>query len=137
MLDTVRRLVWFSIVATAASFAVFLVLGNFATAGAENEGPVPVRDVVTAGAHQLTGMLLLPLSCDELSVEPEQISGTVYELAFETWQDPSVPCAQTPTPRSFEAVVFAPSVGVSFTAALDGQMFPIQILPDFSTSSPL
>ena len=69
MVDMIRRMVWFAIVATAVSFAIFAVLGDFATAGAVNEGSVPIRDVVTSGTHHLSGMLMLPLACDELSVQ--------------------------------------------------------------------
>lgn len=135
MVDTIRRLVWFAVVATAAIFAIFVVLGNFATMSAANSGPVAIHDTVSNGSHQLNGILVLPLQCDELSVETIKISSTVYELAFQTWQDPSVSCPQTPTPRAFEAIAFAPASGTTFIATLDGKGFPITIVPDTSIST--
>lgn len=130
-----RRLVWFAIVATAASFAVFVILGNFVTATAQENGPVVIHDWVSPGVHRLNGILVLPLQCDELSVEPRQVSATQYLLVFQTWQDPSINCPQTPTPRAFEAIVFAPSFGVNFTATLDDQPFSIGIIPDIASST--
>ena len=135
MWDMVRRLVWFAIVSSAASFAIFAVLGNFAIAGAENAGPVFIRDVLSPGVHRFSGMLLVPLACDELSVQSKPMSSTTFQLIFETWQDPSIQCPEEPTPREFRTVVFAPSAGVTFFATLDGRGFPIQILPDLSAST--
>lgn len=135
MADMIRRLVWFAIVAAAATFAIFVVLGNFATLGAASEGPVPIHDLVSSGSHRLSGMLLLPLSCDEISVRIQSISPNVYELAFQTWQDPSVQCPASPTPRLFQTIVLAPQSGVSFVATLDGKAFPISIIPDVAAST--
>jgi hypothetical protein len=135
MADTIRAFVWFAIVATAASFAIFAVLGNFGALNAAFESPVPIHDDVSAGVHHLSGILVLPLSCDELSVETETISGTDYLLAFQSWQDPSVTCTQTPTSRAFEAVVPASSNGVSFIATLNGNGFPITITSSTATST--
>ncbi len=135
MADTIRRLVWFGIVATAAFFAIFVVLGNFATARAGNGGAVAIHDMITSGTHRLNGILVLPLACDELSVEVKEVSSNLYQLDFQTWQDPSISCPRTPTPRPFQTVAFAPSLGTTFIAALDGQGFPITIVPDFSTST--
>jgi hypothetical protein len=128
-MDIVRRLVWFGIVSAFAAFAIFFVLGNFAVATADDTGPVAIRDVLSPGVHHLSGMLLLPVSCDELTVETTQSSATSYVLQFHTWQNPSVPCPASPTPRAFQTIVFAPSTGTSFTATLDGTSFPITILP--------
>jgi hypothetical protein len=128
--DIVRSMVWFAIVATATSYAIFAVLGNFAAASAADEGPIPVRDLLEPGVHHLSGMVMVPSACDELTVRAQQISTTTYQLAFQTWQDPSVPCPTDPTPREFNVVAFAPSTGVEFSAALDGRQFPIAVIPD-------
>lgn len=135
MWDMVRGMVWFAVVSTVASFAIFAVLGNFAIAGAENEGPVVIRDVLSPGVHQFSGMIVLPLACDELSVQSEPVSSTTYMLVFQTWQDPSIACPSEPTPREFKTTVFAPSAGVVFLATLDGNGFPIEVEPDISTST--
>lgn len=137
MADIVRRLVWFAVVATAAFFTIFAVLGNFAAVNAQNAGPVAIHDSLSAGIHHLNGILSLPLSCDELSVGVEKIGTYDYLLAFTTWQDPSIACPETPTPRAFETVAFAPSVGVNFIATLNGRTLPITVIPDIATSTAL
>ena len=135
MWDMVRRMVWFAIVLTAASFAIFSVLGNFAISSAENRGPVLIRDVVSTDVHTISGMLLLPLSCDELSVQSKPVSSSTYQLIFDTWQDPSIPCPEEPTAREFKTVIFAPQMGITFFATLNGQGFPIQVTPDYSAAT--
>ncbi|MDR3571368.1 MAG: hypothetical protein P4L81_04170 [Candidatus Pacebacteria bacterium] len=135
MMDTVRRLVWFAIVATAAFFAIFVVLGNFALLQAQNPGVLAIHDIVTPGTHSLSGILVLPLSCDELSVATQKVSDTEYLLAFQSWQDPSIDCPKAPAPRAFQAVALAPATGVQFVATLDGKPLPITIITDVAASS--
>lgn len=135
MADTIRRLVWFAVVATAAFFSIFAVLGNFVTVNAENSGPVAIHDSVSPGIHHINGILMLPLSCDELSVGVEQVSASQYMLAFTTWQDPSIVCPAEPTPRAFETVAFASASGTTFIATLDGKPLPIFIVRDAAASS--
>jgi hypothetical protein len=133
-MEVVRRLVWLGIVCIAAGFAIFTVLGNFVVASAENAGPVQIRDTLAPGVHHLSGMLLLPLTCDQLTVQTDEISSNTYLLDFGTWQDPTVACETEPTPRQFNTIVLASSVGVQFTATLDGKAFPISILPTLVVS---
>ncbi len=83
----------------------------------------------------MNGILVLPVACDELSVGVQDISATEYVLTFTTWQDPSVACPVTPTPRAFETVAFAPQNGVAFIATLDGKSLPILIVPQAATST--
>src|ERR1700722_7914677 len=115
-MDTVRRLVWLALVTIAAFFAIFVVLGNFVATRAQGSGVVAIHDVISPGAHHLNGILVLPLSCDELNVSVDPMSSTTYQVQFTTWQDPSIACPSTPTPRPFETVAFAPSTGILFTA---------------------
>jgi len=131
-MEVVRHFVWFAIVATAATFVIFFVVGNFFVGTAENAEPVPVRDVISDGAQHLSGMILLPLACEELTVQTQKVSANGYLLAFQTWQDPSVPCPTTPPPREFDTVVFATSTNVEFSATLNGNGFPITVLPESS-----
>jgi hypothetical protein len=127
MLERVRHLVWFAIIATAVSYCLLVVIGNFVTASAENNGPLLVHDVVKPGAHNLSGMLMVPSACDQLSVHPEKVSASTYMLAFQTWQDASVPCPPRETPREFNAIVLSSS-SVQFLATLNGNGFPIRII---------
>ena len=133
--DIIRRMVWFAIVATAFSYAVFIVLGNFVTAEAQDEGPVRIRDVLEPGSHHLSGMVSVPQACDELLVRTEKLSTSSYELIFSTWQDPSVQCSPQSQPREFQAALFAPSTGVQFIATLNGRPLPVLVIPDITTAS--
>ncbi len=134
MIDTLRRLVWFGIVATAAFFAVFVVLGNFIVFSSQGE-PAAIHDIISPGVHEMSGIVMVPMACDELSVETQRLSSTTYQLAFQTWRDPSVACPQVSTARPFETFVFAPSFGIAFLGTLDGKFIPISITSDLATST--
>lgn len=124
------RLVWIIIVVSAVSYGTYLVSGSFfESQAADRYAPVYVRDSLSAGAHHMSGMVMVPGACYELSVEPKELSGVRYHLDFKTWQDPSVECGDGRVSRQFHTLVFAPSAGVDFTAALDGRSMPIVVIP--------
>jgi len=130
MLQMLHRLVWFTIVACLIAFMVLTVMGRlvFARAAGEDD-PILVRDELTHGAHHLSGMVMVPSSCDELTLDVQEISSAMYEITFSTWQEPSVPCDGSRTPRAFRDVLFAPAADALFTATLDGVALPILVLP--------
>jgi hypothetical protein len=130
MMDILRQMIWFIIVAGAVAYASFLVAGSLVSAQAAGAAsPIMVRDELGPGSHQLSGMIMVPSSCDELSVRAETVSSSTYSLLFQTWQDPAVNCSSDEVPRAFHAVLFAPAAGVDFTATLDGKDIPILVLP--------
>lgn len=131
MWDLIRRLVWFAIVASAFSYVVLLVLGSIVYAQAARlYAPVLIRDELRVGVHHLSGIIMVPSRCDQLSLHTEQVSTTTYFLVFTTWHEPSVNCDnEEEVPRSFREVVFAPSTGVRFIASLDGRPFPVVTIP--------
>ncbi len=130
MWDIVRRLLWFAIVASAFAYVLFLIIGSVVSAQAARVyDPVIVRDELSPGAHHLSGMIMVGTRCDELSVHTEQLSATDYSLDFTTWREPSVDCGNEEIPRAFREVLFAPAAGVQFTATLDGQAFPLVVIP--------
>ena len=80
-------------------------------------------------------MVMVHSSCAELSVHTTQISQTEFQLQFTTWNEPTLPsCVEEDTPRSFRALVFAPSVGITFTATLDDQPLIISVIPSVEHS---
>lgn len=124
------RILWFFVVASLLSYATFLVAGNIASAQASGKNlPIIIRDELGVGVHHLSGMLMVPTPCDQLSVRTEAVSDTVFALVFRTWHEPSAQCAGEETPRYFRAVLFAPSTGIQFIATLDGAGFPITVTP--------
>lgn len=131
MADIFRRLLWFFIVSCAIAYAFFLLIGSTIHAAAIDQSRVVVaRDSLSQGAHNLSGMVMVHSTCDELSVRSVQLSDTLYQLQFSTWNEPSVQsCSKEDTPRSFRALVFAPSAGVYFSATLDDEPLTISVIP--------
>ena len=132
------RMLWFFVVASLVAYASYLVAGSIVSAQASGEGiPVIVRDELGRGVHHLSGMVMVPSPCDQLSVRVEPSSDATFVLLFRTWHEPSVDCAADETPRYFRAILFAPSTGVGFTATLDGIGFPIVVLPALPARAPV
>ena len=135
--DMVRRLAIFAVFASLFSYVVLFIGGSFVQANAASErAPIIILDTVGVASHKLSGSLLLPSICDYLSVYVKDISTTTYQLAFITWQDPSIRCVPTSVARSFEAIAFATSTGITFQATLDGQNIPILVGSDRPIRSP-
>ena len=123
-------MVWFFVVATAISYATYITAGSIVSAQASGVyEPIMVRDVLGPGSHHLSGMVMVPTPCHELTLRTEALSATTYELLFRTWHEPSVKCDAEKMPRPFRAVLFAPATGVEFVATLDGKSLPVQVLP--------
>lgn len=128
MASVFYRALWIVLAACAVAYASYLLLGSV-LARAETYAPVLVRDELGPNSHRLTGMVDVPASCDELTVRTEELTNDSFMLVFTTWREPSVPCATGPVPRPFHAVVFAPAVGISFSAALNGAPVDVVVLP--------
>ncbi len=130
MLDLTRRLVWFFVVASALTYSVFLVAGNaIHTEALGKSRVVLVRDFLRAGEHHLSGMVMVPSTCLQLSVSTRDVGDSTYLLEFTTWEQPYIDCVPEDTPRAFRAVVFAPSVGVRFIGTLDGGPLELAVTP--------
>ena len=96
------RMIWFLVVASLVAYATYLVAGNMVNAEASGENiPVIVRDELGKGVHHLSGMVMVPSSCDQLSVRVEPRSDITFVLAFRTWREPSTDCILDETPRYF------------------------------------
>lgn len=130
------RIAWFGVAAIALSYAGSLFAGSAISARAAGlYEPIVIRDVFDRGAHYLSGMVMVPSPCDQLSVRTQALSSTTYMLNFNTWREPSVDCKNDEMPRAFHVVLFAPPVGVEFGATLDGAGLPIVVLPVKATRS--
>jgi hypothetical protein len=138
MRGNVLHLLWFTIVSCAIASIVLIGVGKmvYANAAGEND-PTVVRDELGLGSHHLYGMVMVSQTCDELQDHIQLVSSTTYEVVFDTWQEPSVPCLNQRTPRVFHESIFAPPTGVEFVATLDGAVLPIAIVPVVSASSSL
>ena len=136
MADILRRLLWFFIVSCALAYAFFLLVGSTIHADAIDQSrTVVARDSLAQNEHNLAGMVMVHSTCSELTVHTSQISENTFQLQFTTWQEPSVAsCSDEDTPRSFRAHIFAPAVGVYFTATLDGDPLLISVIPSIEHS---
>ena len=116
----IARLLWFFCAACLGSYAIFLLVGSTIHAQAIDQSRiVQVRDALKPNLHTLSGMVMVPRTCDELGVSTEEVTPTVHKLVFTTWQLPSVECKVEDVPRAFRAVVIAPAAGIEFIATLD------------------
>ena len=131
MAEIIRRMVWFAAIAGIISYATYIVAGTLvqADAAGSNE-PVVIRDELRPGAHHLSGMVMVPSPCDQLSVKIEMIAPGTYAIIFTTWHEPSVACPDEEMPRHFRIPLAAPSAGITFTATLDGRNLSIMVIPE-------
>jgi hypothetical protein len=131
----VSHLSWFAIVSVVVAYATSAVLGSIVNAQASGaNAPIIIRDELSANEHTLSGMVMVPTPCDELSVQTETLSKTTIALLFTTWHEPSVTCGDDATPRAFQTALFAPAAGVTFTATLDDKDLPIAVVPIIQNS---
>lgn len=130
MPDLVRRLLRFSVIASAVAYFVFFAADRTMSAFAEDSQRVVIRDVVSPGVHSLSGMLMLPSLCDLLEIETEVLDASRYNLVFTTWREPYRDCTNEEMPRHFKQTVFAPSAGIRFIAELDGKPLEISVLTE-------
>jgi len=137
MLEIVRRLVWSAVIATVCAYAGLLLLGGAVEVYANiiMKQPTIIRDRISPGTHQLSGMIMVHNSCDELLQSADKLSDTQYEITFQTWREPSTPCITEDIPREFHATVFAPSFGVQFSAQVDNSQIPIAVIRDLATTT--
>ncbi len=128
MRDIAMRLVWLFVSLSMISYVIFLVIGSTIHAQAVDlTRIVTVRDVLSPGVHYLSGMVMVPRTCAQLSVESEMVETGLYKLVFSTWDVPSVPCKEEDTPRSFRTIVFAPAAGVQFIGELDQKVLSLVV----------
>lgn len=121
------RLFWLCVLSTAMAYAFFLLFGSIFAVPIQE--PIILQDALTRGKHNVSGMIMVPSPCTELSVKTVKLSATTYTLDIQTWDDPAVNCQQVQTPRTFSTVAFAPALGIQFLVYLDGKTVPFQIIP--------
>lgn len=122
------RAVWIFTSFFILSYVSYLYFGSVNAAYFGEPAPIRVLDVIKkGGVHHLSGEIPVPSSCHGLTVIPQEISETHFQLVFTTWQESSRTCEPMKESRSFNTIVFAPSTGVTFSALLNGKKLPIRI----------
>lgn len=127
----VRSLVWLFLIIVMGLGATLVVANAIIRAQLKPQKPLIVRDSIGTGSHTLSGVVMVPSPCDEVTIETLRRSTTSYEIVFKTWREPAiVPCLLQETAREFHAVIFAPSFGVSLTASIDGVPIPTAVISE-------
>lgn len=122
------RVLWFAVVACALSFAAQSFFGNVLASETDAAlRSVTIKDVYTDESHELSGMVMVPSACHDLTVRTKDMDGDTVALIFESWEQPYRNCAQELTPRAFRIVVFAPEQ-VKFRAILDNDWVAVRLL---------
>ena len=127
MSEFLIRFVWLIALSTAIAYGFFLMFGSLFVV--HKQQTIVIQDALARGKHTVSGMVMVPSPCTELTVQTVKLSPTTYTLELQTWEDPSVQCTHVETPRSFNTVAFAPAIGIQFLVYLDGKTIPFQIIP--------
>src|SRR5947208_2648614 len=130
--EALRRVGWICLLVIVGVYATFTLASNAFNQSSATTTPIVVCDILQQGAHHLSGKILVPSTSDELSVTRENVGNNEYRLNFVTWPEPSVKCINFPSERFFDTVIFAPSVGIYFSATLDRAAIPIAVYPTVS-----
>lgn len=131
-----RSLVWFVLILFVGLGATLIVANEIVRANLKPIRPILIRDTVGIGSHTLAGVVPVSSTCDEVIVYTEKVSDSLHKLIFSTWREPNIStCIDREQSREFRAVVFASSIGVSFTATLNGEPVPIAVIPEIPLRS--
>ena len=136
MSEVMWRVLWITCAAIFVAYGSYLFFGSSLSAVTDElEGSIVSVDAVSAGKHVLKGVIVIPSECHGVNIKVRQLVPTVYHLDFETWQEPYRDCAHVPVLHSFETIVFAPSLGVTFVASLDGKVLNMHVIESYLKKS--
>lgn len=121
------RLAWFGVVAIVVAFAAQTFFGSLLVAAADDDvRAIRVRDQFKNDMHELSGMVMVPSACHDLTVRTKDIDPQTTALVFETWEQPYRECPQELTPKAFRVVVYAPE-NIIFKAIMDNSWTQLRI----------
>jgi hypothetical protein len=125
--DALKRAGWIVILVFAGSYVTFVSADFVFNRTTASTTPIVARDIERDGEHHLTGVVLVPSTCDEINVATEQLGDNSFRLKFTTWEEPAVKCFQAPVERVFDVALFAATSDVAFSATLDKKEIPIAV----------
>lgn len=123
------RLTFFIVFAALVAGAAHLFFGSIISAAAQEEAStIVLKDAFKNGTHELSGIVMVPSNCHDLTVRTKDVTHTVSAVIFETWEQPFIAdCDRTPSPRAVQAILFGPK-DLDIRAIYDGEWVPIQLL---------
>ena len=124
--DMFWRLLWLIAAVTLITYATFLFFGSILR-DEPLRAPILVTDRVGDGTHHLTGTIPVSSSCHQVSVQVRETESFRYHIDFVTWYEPfRTDCAKD-SAHTFYALVFAPALGVEFSASIDEKPLELEI----------
>lgn len=123
------RLGMFFVFSCLVAFAAHLFFGSIIFAQeAEGDAAIVLRDQYANEVHDLSGMVMVPSDCHDLTVRAKDVDARVTAIVLETWEQPyRIECSKEPTPRAIHAVAFGPAT-LEFRGLMDGEWVPLKIV---------
>jgi len=122
------RILSFFVIAGVVAFATQTFFGSeLAAAADESIKAVSIQDHYSDDVHEISGMVMVPSPCHDLTVRTKDVDANTTAIIFETWEQPYRACEQELTPKAFKVVVFAPE-NIVFKAILDNEWVRLAIV---------
>ncbi len=132
MSEVMWRLLWIACTAMLVAYTSYLFFGSALSATVNpSDGNIIALDSISVGKHHLRGVIVIPSECHGVALNVRQTIPTLYHLEFQTWQEPYRDCPKGPKLHAFEIIVFAPSLGITFFASLDGKVLNVHVIETY------
>ena len=124
------RLTFFFVFAILTALVSHIFFGSIIFAAAQQEASaIVLKDAYKRGTHELSGIVMVPSSCHDLTVRTKDVTQTMSAIIFETWEQPFLTgCDRSPNPRSVQAIIFG-SEHLDIRAIYDGEWAPLTLVP--------
>jgi len=111
------------------AFAAHLFFGSIIFAAEEETANrIVMRDNFHDETHDLSGIVMVPSTCHDLSVRTKDFDANTTFIIFETWEQTyRTDCEKTATPRAITVSVFAPK-NIQFKGIFDNEVVPITVI---------
>lgn len=130
MSEVMWRLLWIACATAFVAYACYLYFGSTMEPKIDRNSVIAM-DTVSAGKHELKGVIVIPSECHGVSLRVKEVVPSYFHLKFETWQEPYRDCAKEPVLHAFNTVVFGPSVGTTFFSSLDGKVLDLHVIKSY------
>jgi hypothetical protein len=123
------RLTLFTVFASLVAFSAHLFFGSVIFAAAEQDTfAITLRDVYENETHDLSGIIMAPSACHDISVRAKDVDAGMTAIVFETWEQPyRETCEKSPAPRAIHVLAFGPK-DLELRGLLDGEWIPLSIV---------
>ncbi|MBI4068236.1 hypothetical protein HY413_02410 [Candidatus Kaiserbacteria bacterium] len=123
------RLTLFTVTAIAIAYAAHMFFGSIIFAAAEEDASaIVLRDIYKNERHELSGIVMVPSTCHDLTVRAKDIDARSTAIILETWEQPfASACDKAPTPRAIHVTAFGPE-GLDLRGMQDGAWVPLTII---------